>query len=109
MRVNIKPLSINEAFQGRRFKSQKYKQYEKKLLLLLENIDVPKNKLLHFTFIVGYSNSQCDLDNFLKPLIDVMQKKYGFNDKMIYRLDVKKVIVKKGEEFIDYDIKDYSN
>jgi len=104
MRVNIKPLSINEAFQGRRFRTQKYKQYEKEFLLLLPKINIPSGKL-HVNYVVGYSNSQADLDNFVKLCTDLLQKKYGFNDKMIYRMEIDKVITKKGEEFIDFEIK----
>jgi Holliday junction resolvase RusA-like endonuclease len=104
MRVNIKPLSVNEAFQGRRFRTQKYKQYEKDLLMLLRNMHIPDGKLC-IKYIVGYSNSQADIDNFLKSFTDILQKRYGFNDKMIYRLEVDKEITKKGEEFIDFEIK----
>jgi Holliday junction resolvase RusA-like endonuclease len=58
---------------------------------------------LDITF--GLSNRAADIDNPLKCFIDVLQKKYGFDDKMIYRLIVNKVITKKGEEFIEFEIK----
>lgn len=48
------------------------------------------------------SSSLADIDNFLKPFIDILQKKYGFNDKLIYKLSVKKVKVAKGDEYIDF-------
>ena len=32
MRVFIKPLSVNEAWRGRKFKTPKYKQYEKRFI-----------------------------------------------------------------------------
>lgn len=45
-----------------------------------------------------------DLDNPLKPLLDVLQKKYGINDRDILELRAKKKVVKKGKEFIAFKI-----
>ena len=41
-----------------------------------------------------------DIDNPLKPFLDILQKKYGINDRDINELLVKKTVVKKGDEFI---------
>lgn len=35
MRIDLKPLSVNEAFKGQKFKTDKYKIYQKKLLRIL--------------------------------------------------------------------------
>ena len=35
MKINIKPLSVNKAWQGKRFKTKKYKAFETELLLKL--------------------------------------------------------------------------
>ena len=56
---------------------------------------------------VGVSSKLLDVDNLAKPFIDVLQKKYDFNDRMIYKLILEKTDVKKGEEFIDFKIKKY--
>ncbi len=104
--IKIKPLSVNEAWQGRRFKTVKYDKYINDLLFILPRIklpDPPYSLLIEF----GYSNVQSDIDNALKPFIDCLQKKYNFNDKLIYKLIVEKVIVKKGNEFINFEIKNY--
>ena len=105
MKINIKPLSVNQCWQGKRFKTPKYKSYEFELLLLLKsNLSIPKGRLsLSITF--GLSSKLNDIDNGLKPFIDVLQKKYGFNDRDIYKLEVEKVIVPKGQEYIDFKIK----
>lgn len=103
IRVNIKPLSINQAWAGRRFKTPQYKQYEKKLLFILPKYEVPKGQI-RIDYIVGYSNMQSDIDNFLKSFQDILQKKYGFNDNMIYHIQIIKQIVKKGSEFINFEI-----
>lgn len=103
MRVDIKPLSVNAAWQGRRFKTDRYKNYTIALSSLLKPLNVPDGKLaINVTF--GFSSASCDIDNGLKPFIDILQIKYGFNDSRIYRLEVNKVVVKKGKEFIDFEI-----
>ena len=103
MLIKIIPLSINKCWQGKRFKTKVYKSYETELLLKLKNIKISSGKLkLIITF--GFSNKLSDIDNGLKPFIDILQKKYKFNDRMIYELIVIKEIVKKGEEFIEWEI-----
>lgn len=104
MRINIKPLSVNDAWQGRRFKSQDYKDYERELLFKLPKLVISRNKKLSLYIKFGYSSKASDLDNGLKPLIDCLQKKYGFNDNKIYKLLVEKEDVNKGEEFIEWEI-----
>ncbi len=104
--LNIKPLSINEAFQGRRFKTPKYLKYERNVLLLLPKIS-PKYDRYSIILVFGVSNIGNDIDNGLKPFIDILQKKYGFNDKYIFELIVKKEIVKKGSEYIKFLINEY--
>ena len=106
MKVNIKPLSINQCFQGRRFKTPKYKQYEKELMILLPALSVPDG-LLEVVITFGLSSKLNDIDNGLKPFIDILQKKYLFNDRDIYKLIVEKKIVPKGEEFIECEIKTF--
>jgi Holliday junction resolvase RusA-like endonuclease len=103
-RIKIKPLSINEAFQGRRFKTEKCKAYEKQLLLMLKKKSVPTNGMLRVEFMFGFSSSGSDLDNPVKVLIDVFQKKYGFNDNQIFEMNIRKIIVPKGSEFIEFGI-----
>lgn len=105
MRIKIKPLSVNTAWQGRRFKTQLYKAYEKELTLKLPPIKTNLEGKLEISVIFGFSNKNMDLDNPLKPLIDVMQKKYNFNDRNVYKYTLTKEIVKKGDEFIDITIK----
>jgi Holliday junction resolvase RusA-like endonuclease len=102
MRLNIKPLSVNECWQGRRFKTKKYLAYEKELLLMLKPLKLPQGNLfLNIKF--GFSNKNSDIDNCVKPLLDILQKKYSFNDRNIYRLCLEKTIVKRGYEFIEVE------
>jgi Holliday junction resolvase RusA-like endonuclease len=103
-KINEKPLSINIAFQGRRFKTPAYKRYEQAMLLLMPKAKVDQEQMLRVEFFFGFSNKASDLDNPVKLLMDIAQKKYGFNDKMVFELNVRKCIVKKGEEFIQMGI-----
>lgn len=103
-KLNEKPLSINEAWQGKRFKTPAYKQYEEAMILLMPKGKVEPDLMLRVEFFFGFSNKASDLDNPVKLLMDIAQKKYGFNDKMVFELNVRKCIVKKGEEFIQMGI-----
>lgn len=103
MIINIKPLSVNQCWQGRRFKTPTYKKYEKELLLLLPKLTIPEGKLeIIITF--GFSSKASDWDNPIKPFQDILQKRYKFNDSRVYKATVKKEIVKKGKEFIEFTI-----
>ena len=103
-KLNEKPLSINEAWQGKRFKTPAYKTYEETILLTMPKAKIDVEQMLRIEFFFGFSNKASDLDNPVKLLLDIAQKKYGFNDKNVYELNVRKCIVKKGEEFIQMGI-----
>jgi Holliday junction resolvase RusA-like endonuclease len=108
IKVNIKPLSVNEAWQGKRFKTKKYLMYEKNVLLLLPKF-APKFDRYEVIITLGISNINQDIDNPLKPILDIMQKKYGFNDRQIYKIEVTKEIVKKGNEYFKIVLKEFKN
>lgn len=40
----------------------------------------------------------------MKPIQDILQKKYGFNDKDVMKAEVTKVIVPKGQEYFKFKI-----
>lgn len=105
IQVNIKPLSVNDAWQGRRFKTKKYKMYEKELFYLLPPQQI-KSDRLRIILVFGFSNVNSDIDNPIKQTMDIMQKKYCFNDRNVYELIVKKEVVKKGQEYIKFKIED---
>ena len=104
MLIKIKPLSVNQVWQGKRFKTKAYKDYEKEVLLLLPNsFKVPLGRL-KIVLKFGFSSKLADWDNPIKPFQDILQKKYKFNDSQIYKAIVIKEIVKKGNEFIEFEI-----
>lgn len=84
--INEKPLSVNGAWKGRRFKSDEYSTYETLLLYKL-----PKRPMVmgivevvfHFYIV---NDSRSDIDNFEKPLLDILVKKgYIEDDRKIYK------------------------
>ena len=104
MKVKIKPMSINQAWQGRRFKTPAYKAYREQLQWLLKDCAIPEGDL----FLVvefGVSNMSSDTDNLIKPLQDALQDKYGFNDNRIVGILATKTKTAKSDEFIDWEIK----
>ena len=103
-KLNEKPLSVNEAWQGKRFKTPDYKAYEETILLSMPKGKIDAEQMLRVEFFFGFSNKASDLDNPVKLLLDIAQKKYGFNDKNVFELNVRKCIVKKGDEFIQMGI-----
>ena len=106
-KIAIKPLSVNQAYKGRRFSTKKHKKYVKDVLSLLPQGEINSDFYqLEITF--GFSSSNADIDNPLKVFQDCLQKKYDFNDRLIKRcvIDVEKV--KKGKEFIKFKLSPFS-
>ena len=103
LNIAMKPLSVNEAWQGRRFKTDKYEAYEMEMLLRLPPGRLPKGPYrVYYEF--GFSNKLRDYDNPIKPTQDILSKKYGFNDNEIYEAHIVKKIVKRGKEYIKVKI-----
>ena len=102
-RINIKPLSSNEAWKGRRFKTPVYKKYERDVLLMLPRLKVPDGELIAY-YKFGFSSRNSDWDNPVKMIQDILQKKYGFNDNKIYKAVTCKEIVPKGQEYIEFSL-----
>lgn len=103
IKINMKPMSVNGAWQGRRFKSKEYIAYTDSCLSILPNITLPEPPY-RINFIFGVSNTASDWDNPVKPIQDILQQRYKFNDKEIYEAFVRKVIVPKRQEFFSFEI-----
>lgn len=105
IRVNINPMSVNAAWLGRRRKTQKYKTYEEVMLSLLEDYEIPAKGDLFILYQWGLSSAAFDIDNPIKPLQDILQTRYGFNDNRLVRMFVEKEKVDKGDEYIQFLIR----
>ncbi len=105
VQLNIKPLSVNNAWQGKRFKTPAYKAYEQEVMLRLPNdYKVPTKGDLEACYEFGL-NTMADWDNPIKPLQDILQKKYGFDDRRIVKATVIKNTVKKGDGYLNFSIR----
>lgn len=111
--IPIKPMSVNEAWQGRRFKTKKYELYEQNCLYFLQRIRLNDIKKRHkYAFFIRFcvKNAAADLDNFVKPFLDILQKAVpAFNDSSVKKLVLEKEIVKQKEDegiFFSYELLD---
>lgn len=102
IQINIKPISINEAYRGYRRRTDKYNNYIGHVSLMLPNTFVMPKTDIKLFLEFGFSSNRSDIDNCCKPFIDCLVKKYGVDDRNIIELTVIKKIVKKGNEYIKF-------
>ena len=104
-KINIKPLSVNEAFKGRRFRTDKYDSFIFKMMSLLpKNLEFPDKTNIKIAIEFGFSSKASDCDNGIKTFVDCLVKKYKVDDRYIYEMHVFKEIVKKGNEYIKFKV-----
>lgn len=102
--LQVKPLSVNKVWQGRRFKSKDYKEYERVLLENLPDMKIPPAPYFIF-YTFGFSNyKMSDVDNPVKPLQDILVKRYGIRDQDIKCSAQMKEKTEKGLEFFRVNI-----
>lgn len=95
LNIQARPLSVNEAWQGRRFKTPKYEAYEKELFFLLSKEDrttpIEGMVMIHYRFFFKNHKAR-DFDNPVKPLQDILVK-IGVlkDDRYIYRALIDKI------------------
>lgn len=107
IKLDIKPLSVNEAYSGRRCKTKKYSSYKRYLMMILPSVNVPDGNL-KISIKWGFSSHGSDIDNPCKPFIDCLQAKYGFNDNRVSVLNLRREQVKKGGEFVEFKIESFN-
>ena len=102
--VKIKPIGINQQYKGRRFLTKEGSDFKKFSKLLIKKCKIESYEKLGVYLEFGFSNVSQDIDGPIKSCIDILQEQLGFNDKIIYDLQVKKRIVKKGMEYWSFSI-----
>lgn len=90
--VNIRPISVNECWQGRRFKTKLYADYERSVLLLLPKPERIYEGNLEVEIVFYFKHpKKRDVDNGVKPALDLLQKRgYFKNDNQIVSLIARK-------------------
>lgn len=104
-KIDIKPLSVNQCFNGMRTRSKKYDAFIKSMMFLLpKQIDYPDPLNIKLAIEFGFSSKGSDIDNCCKSFIDCLVKKYKIDDRHLYELHVFKTIVPKTKEYIKFKI-----
>jgi Holliday junction resolvase RusA-like endonuclease len=91
-KIDIKPISINAAFQGRRFKTQNCKDYEKELWIQLPKRATIKGEVevWYDFFLVNYKMT--DISNLVKVTEDILVKKgYFEDDRKVVEMHLRKI------------------
>lgn len=106
MLIPIKPISINKAYRGKRFKSKDYIQFEKDCSWWMKGKKISGEVEIHYKFFVK-NFARTDVDNCIKPTQDLLVK-YGLIDDDCH---IKKLVAEKfksDEEKMEIEIFKYS-
>lgn len=101
----IKPISVNECWQGRRYATEKYKKFTADMLKIM-----PREKMINgfveVEILVGLKSLvRGDIDNFCKPIIDcLVKRRWIADDRYIQNLKISKI--KQKNESISIFIKE---
>lgn len=91
--IKVKPLSVNQCWEGRRFKTRVYDDYIKECLYSLPKKSQIKAKRVAIEITLYLKNAErSDTDNFLKPILDIIVKKgWILDDRYVYKITAEKV------------------
>lgn len=105
--VPIRPLSINEGYTGKRWKTATHRAWHHSVLFLLpKHYPLPEPPLKIFlTFGI---TDRFDWDNGIKFICDVIAEKYKFNDKIIRSAAIETEPVLRGEEFFEFSLQHHT-
>jgi len=102
-KVPLKPLSVNDAWKGRRFSTPAKKAYEIELRKQLAGTTLTAEAPYEIHFVFHISSMQ-DYDNCIKVTQDTICQFYGINDRDFHKAIIEKRIAKRGEEYFEFDI-----
>ena len=112
--LKYKPLSVNKAFTGQRYKTPLYKVFVKAITDLLAYVakpPKPPDTRLFAHYVWGFSNNQSDVDNPTKTFQDVLFDYWGLKNKdhrvRFMILEARKC--EKNEEFIGFHVDNQDN
>ena len=107
--IPYKPLSINQAWQGKRYRTPLYTKFAIDVGRLIQRIRPQKpapDAPVFAHYVWGFSNSQSDIDNPVKPFQDVLFDTWQMKakDHQVQFMIIEKAKAKKGQEFIGFHV-----
>lgn len=108
--IPMAALSVNKLYGGVKKRSYHYKKFRKNIFrYLADSTDYRRNGVslngnLTLKMEVGFSSPLSDLSNAIKGIEDVLAEFYNFNDRQIVRIELDKILVKKGDEYMKVTI-----
>lgn len=99
--INVKPISVNSCWQGRRFATKEFKAWQAEVIRQMyelaissknKNLPVKWGKIhLHLDILLKHP-LQSDVDNYEKPIIDCLVKSGWIeDDRYIFKITVEKI------------------
>ena len=104
-KINIAPLSVNKAWQGRRYRSKEYKDWSAEVLWLIRKQNLTTIKgAVKIKIEWGYKFAKrTDIDNPIKVLLDALTESHVIDDDVnIRQMEIKKT--KSVEPYIKVEI-----
>lgn len=107
LHIPVAALSTNKMYAGQKRRSVYYKAFRKKIFnFLSESKEYRRNQVslkgnLVLKMEVGFSSPLSDLSNVIKSIEDILVAFYDFDDRQIVRIEMDKVLVRKGDEYMD--------
>lgn len=93
---------------GRKTDSEEYRRWNKQAIRLLPEVWIPDGPLSIY-ISVFYKSKLSDLDNAFKPFLDLLQKRYRFDDRRVFHIRARKLLVDtKEQERIEFCIEEYN-
>lgn len=110
--LNIKPVSTNNLYGGKRYKKKEAKEFENTISWLLKiyanSVKLPEQGELEL-ITRFYVSRKFDTSNCLKLLEDCISKHFQINDRRFAGHKISRVKVKPGQEKIKFLIRPYED
>ena len=104
--IDIAPLSQNQAWAGKRYKTVDYKKYEELLVNYFRLLDLPKiaPKEKFCVYYEWHITNRVDNSNCVKLFEDILCKYLQVNDRDVEAFYSRKKVVKKADSSIRFAI-----
>lgn len=105
MILDIKPMSVNTAWKGKKYKTKDYSDYENHMLWLLKSYKECKPQKYYGIVISWHSKDamRSDLDNIIKPFMDCLVKSEIVKDDR-YCMEIHIEKIKSNKDYIDFKV-----